>query len=69
MSSKVNELDQKFHWIEDPETIGEMRFTFDDEKIYNLFHDYPHSLTPEEKEVFDKLNPFWVEFFKDREKH
>ena len=69
MSGKVNELDQKFHWIEDPETIGEMRFTFDDVKINNLFHDYPHSLTPEEKEVFDTLNPFWVEFFKDREKH
>ena len=67
MSDKDKELVQAFQWIEDPETIGEMRFTFDGEKTYNLFHDYPHALSPEEKEVFDKLNPFWVDFFKDRQ--
>lgn len=48
-------------------TIGEHLFTFDKKKIYNLFADYPHKLTKEEKEIFDKENPFWKEFFKDRE--
>lgn len=69
MSAKTNELVQKFQWIEDPETIGEMRFTFDGKKIYNLFHDYPHALTPDEKEAFDQKNPYWVNYFKDRQKH
>lgn len=61
-----DELKKGFTWIEDPETVGEMRFTFDGEKVFNLFKDYPHELSPEQKEVFDELNPYWVEFFKDR---
>ncbi len=59
-------LKQGFKWIEDPETVGEMRFTFDGRIIYNLFRDYPHELTPEQKEVFDAINPYWADFFKDR---
>ena len=39
-------------------------FDFDKVKIYNLFADYPHNLTPEEKEIFDKENPYWCDFFK-----
>jgi len=35
-------------------------------KIFNLFADYPYNLTPEEKEIFDKENPYWKEFFKER---
>ena len=58
-------LKKGFKWIEDPNTVGEMLFTFNGEKTYNLFRDYPHELTPEEKEVFDEINPFWEEFFKD----
>lgn len=46
---------------------GEMRFSFDGKKIYNLFADYPWKLTPEEKRIFDEENPFWAEFFEDRE--
>lgn len=56
-----------FTWIENPEKIGERIFTFDGEKIYNLFRDYPHALSPEEKKLFDEKNPYWVEFFKDRQ--
>lgn len=41
-------------------------FSFDKVKIFNLFEDYPHNLTPEEKEIFDKENPYWKEFFKER---
>lgn len=62
---KKNETD-KIYWLTKDETIGEHLFTFDQKKIYNLFKDYPHELTKEEKEIFDKENPYWKEYFKDR---
>ena len=46
---------------------GEHLFSFDKKKVYNLFEDYPHALTKEEKEIFDSENPFWVDFFQDRQ--
>jgi len=54
-------------WIEDPETDGEFLFTFDGKKIFNLFRDYPWNLTKEQKEIFDKKNPEWKDFFADRQ--
>ena len=45
---------------------GEYLFSFDRKKIFNLFQDYPHALTPEQKEIFDKENPYWADFFKGR---
>lgn len=56
----------KFSWVENPDTVGEMLFTFDGKQIFNLFRDYPHALTPEQKKVFDKANPFWANFFRNR---
>lgn len=53
-------------WVDNPEVKGEWLFSFDKKKIYNMFRDYPHELTKEEKEIFDKENPYWKEFFKDR---
>lgn len=41
----------------------ELFFSFDRKTLYNLFRDYPHRLTKEQKAIFDKENPFWVEFF------
>lgn len=35
-------------------------------KIYNLFANYPHNMTAEEVKIFDKENPYWAAFFKDR---
>lgn len=52
-------------WVNDLDTKGEFLFSFDKRKIYNLFADYPHNLTKEEKEIFDKENPYWAEFFSD----
>lgn len=57
----------KTWWIDSTDKIGEHLFSFDKKKIYNLFRDYPHELTNEEKEIFDKENPYWVDFFKDRQ--
>lgn len=53
-------------WQDTPDRVGEFLFSFDKKKTYNLFADYPHNLSKEEKEIFDKENPYWAEFFKDR---
>lgn len=62
-----NHKDDKISWIDDSETVGIFEFTFDGKKIFNLFADYPYKLTPEQKRIFDKENPYWAEFFKDRQ--
>lgn len=53
-------------WVDNPETIGEFWFSFDKKTVFNLFRDYPFKLTKEQKEIFDKENPYWADFFKDR---
>lgn len=62
---KENKND-RIWWVDSFDTFGEYLFSFDKIKIYNLFADYPHNLTKEEKEMFDRENPYWAEFFKDR---
>lgn len=62
---KENEADQVW-WIDTSDRDGEFLFSFDKKKVFNLFADYPHNLTPEQKEIFDKENPYWKNFFKDR---
>ena len=54
-------------WWADVEAIGVDIFTFDKKTIYYMWADYPHALTPEQKAIFDKENPYWAEFFKDRQ--
>lgn len=58
--------DDKVLWLNEFTGEGEFRFTFDGKRIYNLFADYPHNMTPEEVEIFDRENPHWAEFFADR---
>ena len=62
---KENEND-KIWWVDNPEMIGEFLFSFDCKKTFNLFQDYPWKLTAAQKEMFDKENPYWANFFKDR---
>ncbi|MBE5820960.1 MAG: hypothetical protein E7311_00025 [Clostridiales bacterium] len=62
---KKNENDTIW-WVNTKDRKGEHLFSFDKNKILNLFKDYPHELTKEEKEIFDKENPYWADFFKDR---
>ena len=57
----------KIWWLDTSDRVGEFIFSFDREKVFNLFADYPHNLTPEQKEIFDKENPYWKDFFKDRQ--
>lgn len=63
---KENETDVIW-WVDDPETKGVWLFSFDKKTVFNLFEDYPYKLTPEQKEIFDRENPYWVEYFKDRQ--
>ncbi len=63
---KNNESDQIW-WIDDPNTVGEWLFSFDQKKIYNMFSDYPYKLTAEQKKIFDEENPYWKDFFSDRQ--
>ena len=48
------------------DAVGEWIFSFDKKQEFNLFADYPHNLTAEQVQIFDKENPEWVEFFEDR---
>lgn len=63
---KQNENDEIW-WTDELDTVGEFLFSFDKKKIYNLFADYPHNLTKEEKAIFDNENPYWKDYFKDRQ--
>ncbi len=56
-----NKKTDKIWWIRDPDICGVWEFTFDKKVIFNMFQDYPEKLTKEQKEIFDKENPFWAE--------
>lgn len=56
----------KIWWLDNFEKIGEWIFSFDKKTEYNMFRDYPYKLTPEQKNIFDEENPYWAEFFSDR---
>lgn len=57
----------KVQWLRTPEQKGQFLFTFDGKRIFNLFRDYPNALTAEQKEIFDSENPYWAEFFSNKE--
>ena len=60
---KENDTD-RIWWVDTVDHIGLYLFSFDRKKIYNLFSDYPHKLSPEEKRIFDEENPYWKAFFR-----
>lgn len=53
-------------WVDTPDEKGTWLFSFDKKNVYNMFCDYPYQLTKEQKEIFDKENPYWAEFFRER---
>lgn len=61
-----NKRGDKIWWLNNPDAMGEWVFSFDRKQEFNLFADYPKSLTQEQKNVFDKENPEWANFFSDR---
>lgn len=62
---KQNETD-RIWWVDTSDSDGLFLFSFDKNKVYNLFSDYPAKLTEEEKRIFDEENPYWKDFFADR---
>ena len=58
--------DDVVQWVDTSDKDGVFLFTFDGKKAFNLFADYPHKLTAEQKKIFDKENPFWADFFAER---
>lgn len=62
-----NEPSDVIWWVDNgEESKGEFVFTFDKKTFFNMFADYPHKLTPEQKAIFDRENPYWADFFSDR---
>lgn len=61
-----NEDTDVIWWKDDPNSVGEWIFSFDKSTEFNMFRDYPYKLTEEQKQIFDKENPEWADFFKDR---
>ena len=53
-------------WVDTSDQDGVFLFSFDKQKVFNLFADYPHKLTEQQKKIFDLENPFWADYFKDR---
>jgi hypothetical protein len=63
-----NKRGNKIWWLDNSsDTVGEFIFSFDKEKQYNLFADYPNALSPEELAVFKEEEPYWADFFRERE--
>ena len=62
---KENKTD-KIWWVDTYDIRDGGTFSFDKKTTYSLFGDYPHNLTPEQKEIFDKENPYWADFFGNR---
>ncbi len=59
--------DDKVWWLDNGRyRVGEHIFSFDRRTEYNLFADYPYCLSKEHINLFDKENPFWADFFKER---
>ena len=54
-------------WVDTSDRVGIFLFSFDKKQVFNLFADYPYKLTPEQKAIFDRENPFWRDFFIDRQ--
>lgn len=70
MSSKgcffKQEKDDAVWWYDKFDTTGEMLFSFDRKKLYNLFRDYPWKLSVTEWLTFNRENEFWENFFEVR---
>ncbi len=62
---KKNEIDTIW-WLWRDE-FSAPSFSFDKKTIFNVYKDYPHNLTKEQKAIFDRENPYWKDFFKDRQ--
>lgn len=47
--------------------MGAHLVTFDKDRVFNLFADYPHNFSTEQVAIIKEEMPFWAEFFSARE--
>ena len=52
-------------WLK--ESGGDHKFSFDKETVFDLMKDYPDKLTSEQKEAFDRENPYWAKRLQKKE--
>lgn len=52
-----NNPDDLIWWRDNLDKDGEFLFSFDRQRTFNFFADYPQELTPEQKAIFDRENP------------
>ena len=63
-----NNPEDKIWWFDNSDDIiGKWIFSFDKKQEFYMFRDYPHALSKRQKEIFDRENPYWADFFSDRE--
>ena len=62
---KENRGDKIWH-VDFIHYVGKKSISFDKKRILFLFGDYPLKFTPEQKELFDKENPYWANFFESK---
>ena len=58
------EKDRLVWWLDDDRHLGRHVFSFDKVQKFNFFKDYPHKLSEEQRQIFDKEEPFWSDYFK-----
>lgn len=46
-----NNPNDKIWWLDNPRRKGEWVFSFDKKTEFNMFSDYPHALTSEQKKI------------------
>lgn len=51
---------EEIWWVVNDGMIGPLLFSFDRQKVYNYWTDYPDKLSPEELEIFDREQPLWA---------
>lgn len=64
---KNNPEDQVWWLDTSSECVGRRVFSFDKKTEFELFADYPYKLTAEQKKIFDAENPYWKNFFANRQ--
>lgn len=55
-------INDKVWWKDTGDEFWKYVISFDKKNEFDLFEDYPHKLTAEEKETFDKEYPDWADF-------
>ena len=62
---KKNENDVVW-WLDNKDAEDKYVFSFDKKTKFNIYKDYSFALTTEQKAIFDRENPKWRDFLKEK---